>query len=166
MKGESPPSHHFIDSARVLVHEKPQIISTVLGSSVAVCMWDRKKRIGGMCHYLYPDMLDKRKTTVKYGNVAIYALIKIMKDYGARRQDMEAQIFGGADPIFEDGIQETLGPKNIKAAHAALVKYGIKLTSEDTGGHMGRKIAFNTDTNEVVIYKVEKMRREDWHFLR
>ena len=165
MKEEVSSQNAYLEPARLRVCKVASTISTVVGSGVAICMWDRKKRFGGMCHYLYPEMLDKGKTTVKYGNVAIYALIKIMKDYGARKQDIEAQIFGGADPIFEEGVKETFGPLNIRSAHAALEKYGIKVTSEDTGGHMGRKIAFNTDTNEVVIYKVEKMRKEDWHIL-
>jgi len=41
----------------------------------------------------------------------------------------------------------------------------VRVISEDTGGHVGRKIAFNTMKNEVVTYKVKKLRKDDWHYI-
>lgn len=48
-------------------------------------------------------------------------------------------------------------------ARKFLAKHGIKIISEDTGGNMGRKIVYNTLTNEAIIYKVRQLRRCDWY---
>ena len=48
-------------------------------------------------------------------------------------------------------------------ARRFLAKHGIKIISEDTGGNMGRKIVYNSLTNEAIIYKVHNLRRGDWY---
>ncbi len=165
MDGKDVNVNMYIKPGRVIVKKDPGIMSTVVGSAVAVCIWDRISRFGGVCHYIYPEMMDKNKTTVNYGNVAIYVLVKSMKEFGSRQDDLETQIFGGAEPRIAYDHRGTYGPQNVKIARKVLNKYGIKITSEDTGGHFGRKISFNTDTNEVMVYKVEQLRKDDWHFL-
>ena len=164
MNNEKQLANVFLEPARVRVSRVPAVISTVVASSVAVCLWDRNKGFGGMCHYLYPEMREKGKTTVKYGNVAFFALVKIMKDFGSSMEDLDAQIFGGAVPLESEGAGLTYGPENVAAAHRVIKKYGLRVTSEDTGGHVGRKISFNVETNEVVVYKVERMRQTDWYY--
>ncbi|MBE9535969.1 MAG: chemotaxis protein CheD [Proteobacteria bacterium] len=164
MSNEEQIANVFLEPARVRVSRMPGVISTVVASSVAVCLWDRNKSFGGMCHYLYPEIREMGKTTVKYGNVAFFALVKIMKEFGSCIEDLDAQIFGGAEPLESEGAGLTYGPDNVAAAHRVIKKYGFRITSEDTGGHVGRKIAFNVETNEVVVYKVERMRQTDWHY--
>lgn len=154
----------FLEPSRVRVTRAPGIISTVVASSVAVCMWDRKNHYGGMCHFVFPEMRDKGKTTTKYGNVAIYAMLKIMQEFGSEKEDIEVQLFGGAEPKDKDDDMVSYGPENIASAHRVITKQGLKITSEDTGGHVGRKVAFDTETNEIIVYKVEKVRQSDWYF--
>lgn len=154
----------LLEPARLLVNKEPMIINAILGTSVAVCIWDRVKRYGGMCHYVFPRTDDKKSSTVKYGNVAIYVLVKTMKEFGSEFADVEAQIFGGAEPPEEAKHEDFVSSMNIKAAHSALEKYGIRVTSEDTGGFKGRKLAFDTKSNEAIVLKVERLRNEDWYF--
>jgi chemotaxis protein CheD len=50
----------------------------------------------------------------------------------------------------------------------ATARYGnvavsIRIISEDVGGDIGRKLVYNTFSNEVVVYKVKKLRRSDWY---
>lgn len=164
MSSEEVAVNVFLEPARVRASLVPGVISTVVASSVAVCLWDRKNGFGGMCHFVYPEMREEGKTTVKYGNVAIFALVKIMKDFGSSMEDLEAQIFGGAEPIDSEEVGLTYGPENIAVAHAVIKRYGFRISSEDTGGHVGRKVAFNVETNEVMVYKVERIRQTDWYF--
>ncbi|MDH3975017.1 MAG: chemotaxis protein CheD [Deltaproteobacteria bacterium] len=155
----------FLEPARLLVNKEPIVITTVVGSGVAVTLWDPVNRYGGMCHFIFPEMREKGKTTVEYGNVAIYALIKSMVDFGSKVANLEAQIFGGGEPQEGGTLKKTHGPKNIEAAQEALNKYKVRIVSNDTGGNVGRKIAFNTLRNEVLTYKVEKLRQGDWLYL-
>ncbi len=155
----------FLEPGGVLVNREATTITAVVGSAVAVTLWDRENRFGGMCHFIFPEMHDKEKTTVKYGNVAIYALLKTMKEFGAEMKNLEAQIFGGAEPLDIESGKSTAASENVDVAHNSLRRYKIRITSADTGGHVGRKIAFNTMKNEVLVYRVEKLRQEDWHFV-
>jgi len=72
----------FIDfmllPGQIYMSEEPSRISTVLGSCVAVCLWNSKKKIGAMCHYLYPFIDVPEEATAKYGNVALGCMIRLM----------------------------------------------------------------------------------------
>lgn len=137
------------------------VVHSVLGSCVAVCLWDTKTKYGGVNHFLYPATNNKSQATVKYGNVATLALVQIMEDAGCRRKDIVAQIFGGGYPEGESG--DNVGKKNVEVARKVLERKKIKIVSEDTGGTMGRKIAFDIGTGNVAVLKVQSLRESDWY---
>ncbi len=56
-----------------------------------------------------------------------------------------------------------IGFENIMAAKKILTRERIRVTSEDVRGSKGRKIIFNTGTNEVAVFKVDKLRESDWY---
>ena len=143
------------------IAEKPTCISTVLGSSVSVCIFDRKKNYGGMNHFQLPFIGEKSKATALYGNVATVSLVRMMLENGSREKHLEAQIFGGA---FNRMISKTdIGQENVRIAKKALLRFRIQLVSEDVGGMIGRKIVFNTETAELAVIRVEKLRKDDWY---
>lgn len=151
---------YFLQPGFIYVPSRPSVISTVLGSCVSVCIFDRKRKVGGMNHFQLPIAESRNKATPRYGNVATYALIKIFLNDGSKLKHLEAQIFGGA---FNPEISPTdVGKDNIKIARRVLMKHKISVISEDVGGRRGRKIVFNTGTNEVAVLKVERLRRGDW----
>ncbi|MBN2126379.1 MAG: chemotaxis protein CheD [Deltaproteobacteria bacterium] len=160
-RSEKPvASNYFLKPGYILIPRRPTVISTVLGSCVAVCLYDRKTGIGGMNHFKLPRILDSDATTACYGNVATLALIDMMIQDGCRIKDMEAQVFGGA---FNPSISSrNIGEENTRIARRILSRKGIRIVSEDVGGERGRKIVFDTGTNEVVVLKVEKLRMGDW----
>jgi chemotaxis protein CheD len=151
---------YFLKPGYVFLSPEPSLISTVLGSAVTVCLWDRKHRYGGVAHFLYPEIKPPNKTTTQYGNVAILTLIKLLINDGSEKTSLEAQVFGGGDPNSYNS--ETLGNQNILIAKKILTQQGILITSEDVGGSRGRKLVFKTDTNEAVVLKVDRLRQEDW----
>ena len=53
--------------------------------------------------------------------------------------------------------------ENVQMARKILRSHRIKIISEDTGGNMGRKIVYNTQRNEAVVYKVNNLRQGDWY---
>nr|QIV52811.1 hypothetical protein [uncultured bacterium] len=84
----------------------------------------------------------------------------MMLDTGSKTKNIKAQIFGGA---FNPEISEKdIGNQNAEIAKKILKKNGINIISEDIGGQIGRKVIFNTKTNEILVIKVEKLRKEDW----
>ena len=152
---------YYLDPGYVYFSKRAATVRTVVGSCVAVCIWDRELKYGGMNHFLWPVMQDPDKATPKYGNVATTALIQLMERAGSKRDSLMAQILGGAAP--EDVRGEHVGIRNVNAATEVLTRKGVRIASKDTGGTVGRKIVFDTGTGELAVLKVQKLRAGDWH---
>lgn len=155
------PKNYFLKPGFIYVSTKPTMISTVVGSCIAVCVFDRKQKIGGMNHFQFPVIRSAKHATARYGNVALSTLINLMINEGSKFEHLEAQILGGA--YNPEVSNENIGRQNIKVAKKILAEKGIRLTSEDVGGEKGRKIIFNTNINEIAVVKVDKVRQEDWY---
>lgn len=134
-------------------------IRTVVGNSVAVCLWDKRLQQGGMNHFMYPSTKDVDRSTPKYGNVATVALLRTMQQAGSQEKDLVAQIVGGA--AYEKSIRE-IGKKNISVARRMLKKFEIPIISEDVGGEMGRKVIFDLESGHLLVVKVHQIRKSDW----
>jgi chemotaxis protein CheD len=138
---------YFLEPGFILITQQPTCISTVLGTCVSVCLYDRRRQCGGMNHFRFPLTEDRTRSTALYGNVATLSLVRMMLEQGSREKHLEAQIFGGA---YNPDVSTTdIGRENVRMAQKALHKYQIRIVSEDVGGMMGRKVVFNTGTAEL-----------------
>ncbi len=144
-------STNFIHVGQIHIDEKPISISTVLGSCIAVCLYDKKLRIGGMNHYLLPFWNGNGLQSLKFGNISIPKLIEGMLEKGASIRNIEAKIFGGAEINILSCNTIMIGEKNILVAREILNDYGIKIVAEDLGGSSGRKIKFNLENGKVLL---------------
>ena len=154
------PVQLFLDPGSMVLASEGSLIRTVLGSSVTVCLWDRQLLIGGMNHFLYPRPVPHESPTARFGSAATLHLVKLMIQSGSSLDDLVAQLYGGSFP--EGGVGADVGRDNIAVARAVLDKKGIPVVSEDVGGCMGRKVIFDISTGHVVVYKVHRLRRDDW----
>ncbi|MEA2725795.1 MAG: chemotaxis protein CheD [Acetobacteraceae bacterium] len=126
---------------------EPRILLTVLGSCVAVCLWDRALGIGGMNHFVLPS--DPRgEKNPRYGDVAIDELQAGLLRLGCRVADLQAKVFGGAAVLASAG-RESVGTSNVRLALVRLQDLRIPVTAQRTGGTLGQQIRFNTGTGEV-----------------
>ncbi len=153
--------NYFLQPGFVYMPVKPAIISTVVGSCVAVCVFDRKQKVGAMNHFQLPYIDDPQQATARYGNVSVSLLINMMIAEGSKASHLEAQIIGGA--FHPDISQENIGQENIGIAKKIIEKKKISIVSEDVGGEKGRKIVFNIAMNEVAVVKVDNIRKADWY---
>ena len=154
------PDNYFLKPGYIFVPQQPTIISTVLGSCIAVCLYDPKQKIGGMNHFQFPRTTDRKNATAQYGDVSTIMLIRMMAENGSAIKHLEAQIFGGAyNPA---NAVQNVGRENIQIARRVLAQKGVRLVSEDVGGEKGRKVVFDTRANEIAVLKVEKLRQSDW----
>lgn len=154
-------SAHYVEPGYIYFSRTNIILRTVVGSCVAVCMWDESQRYGGMNHFLLPGVTEREQATPRFGNVAVAALVRIMEDAGSRRENIVAQILGGGAPAGV--VQPSLGKRNVIAAREALSRKQIRVISEDTGGSVGRKIVFDTGSGELAVLKVHRIREGDWY---
>ena len=152
---------YFLKPGYIIIPQEPTIISTVLGSEVAICMYDRKCKFGGMNHFQFPVFDGKSHPTARHGDAATVTLVRLMIQFGSKIHHLEAQIFGGAhNPEIGD---QNIGEENYIVARKVLARKGVRIVSEDVGGEKGRKIVFNTQTNEIAVLKVTNLRNKDWY---
>jgi chemotaxis protein CheD len=146
--GASDDKHtrHYLIPGKIFAAAQPFAISTILGSSVALCLWDSAHRIGGANHFMLPDGPEDGENATRYANVANPALLRRMLDLGAELKTLEARIFGGSLPpvTFGNG-GDRLGDRNVQVATHFLNMSGIRLVQSEVGGTRGRKLVFHTD---------------------
>jgi len=153
---------HHLEPGGLFSRGEPAMVSAVLGTCVAVCLHDRRLKIGGMNHFLYPKTAWLGPSNSQYGNISIPALINKLRQQGSRLEDLEAQIFGGGDVPGALGRDKT-GYRNVQMARRMLKKNGIRVVSEDVGGIKGRRLIFHTGTNEALVMKTHRIRRGDYY---
>lgn len=152
---------YLLKPGYIFLSRDPVVISSVLGSCVAVSLWDMSIQLGGMAHYLYPSAERVREArTAKYGDIAVSHLAAMFFQEGSAKNNMRAQLFGGASVSTESRV---VAEQNISVARRILKKLDIKIVSEDVGGDMGRKLIYNTFTNEAIVYKANQLRKGDWY---
>lgn len=115
------------------------VLSTVLGSCVAVCLFDAGKRVGGMNHFLLPSDRGEGAKSIRYGTHAMELLINELMKSGAARPSLQAKIFGGARMTGSFG---DIGGSNAAFAKDFLAKEGIACISESLGGTSARRVNF------------------------
>jgi chemotaxis protein CheD len=145
----------YLHPGRLLVAAEACAITTILGSCVAVCLWDPMLRLGGINHYLLPYGGANSPASARFGNIAIECLIEELAKRGSLRMSIQAKLFGGARMLesFQAGGND-LGGKNIEIARSTLEREGIPVIAEDTGGRRGRKLIFNTDDGAAWVRKI------------
>ena len=124
-------------------YEKP--LSTLLGSCVAVCLFDPALKIGGINHFMLPEMGRSKYGDVDSllsGNFAMEALLNALLGRGARKPRLQAKAFGGGTIIDSDASAPNIGMRNASFAKEWLQREGIPLLSSDFLGPWSRKIIF------------------------
>ncbi|MFA5514810.1 MAG: chemotaxis protein CheD [Desulfuromonadales bacterium] len=150
MDTASQPTHYLYPGT-LFVHRQPHLVTTVLGSCVAVCLWDPVARIGGINHYLLPLWNGEGLPTPKYGNIAITKLVEKIVDCGGNQFRLIGKLFGGAAMWHSAQGLYQVGERNIALAQTQLAEMKIPIAGADLGGNAGRKVIFNTGTGEVMM---------------
>jgi chemotaxis protein CheD len=140
---------HFLYPAALFASKTPHMVTTILGSCVAVCMHDPILRIGGINHYMLPLWNGQGLASPKYGNIAIERLLEKMLSLGCSKYNLQSKIFGGGEVIQTTVTQFNIGARNIKLAMEMLEELKIPIIGHSVGGKLGRKILFNTETFEI-----------------
>lgn len=150
---------YFLHPGYIFASSEPHLIHTVLGSCVAVCLWNPKNRYGGICHYILPKS-NNGEQSGKYGEIAIPHLIRLILDMGCAKGDLKAHIVGGGDNLK---FHSSVGSDNADLAVKLLQQYQIEVLTQDVKGQFGRKVIFHSGTGEILIYKINDIRKDDWY---
>lgn len=140
---------HFLYPAALFASKEPHRVSTILGSCVAVCLYDPILQVGGINHYMLPFWNGQGLASPKYGNIAIEKLVEKMLSLGSKKTNLRAKVFGGGEVIDTNISQFHIGERNIKLAMEMLEELRIPIVAKSVGGKLGRKIEYYTLTGEV-----------------
>lgn len=140
----------------IIVADADSKIKCVLGSCVAVIMYDKHKKIGGIAHILLPSSKsidDCKKDDYRFADIAIPHLFELMLENGANRRNIIAYIYGGAlmFDYYKSKMLAEIGEKNIEAAEKELKKLGINYYIKDIGKSYGRRIELDISTGEIKL---------------
>ncbi|HEY2324351.1 MAG TPA: chemotaxis protein CheD [Thermoanaerobaculia bacterium] len=145
----------FLQPGHLVIATEPMQVTTILGSCVAVCLFDTTKRIGGINHFMLPIASSRTTSSARFGDVAMNELINGVRNAGARLPFLQARVFGGAS-MFNDvrTTIATLGQKNAELALDFLARFGVDIVEIDTGGNRGRKLVYRTDEGTVCLKSI------------
>jgi len=137
------------------VTNKREIVTTLLGSCISVCLIDEINSVYGMNHFLLPGLKDRsNKESARFGTNNMELLINEMIKLGSTTKSMKAKVFGGAKVLKTVSDTITVNQDNIDFVHKFLYIENIEIVAEDVGGVSGRKIYFDTKDGSVYVKKV------------
>jgi chemotaxis protein CheD len=161
--------HHKFGKKMLVLHpgdyassKEDIVLCTVLGSCIAVILYDSRQRCGGMNHFMLPA-IGSNRTLIndeggKYGMFAMELLVNDLLKKGIRREDMVAKVFGGGHVLrgikTPAAMVARVPTNNIEFAYKYLEQEKIPVVASDTGGDHGRKIYLFTQTGKVLLKRI------------
>lgn len=144
----------YLKPGELAVAERPALVSTVLGSCVAVTLFSPRLGVGAICHAMLP--LAAGRDGFKYVDSSLMHMLAQFARLQVPKRELTVKLFGGAD-MFESGLPTggvSVGQQNIQAATTLLRQQGLPVVAADTGGRQGRKLLFYTHTGEVLLKRL------------
>jgi len=153
------------EAAKILPGEyyftgKEMLIVTVLGSCVAACIRDRVSGVGGMNHFMLPDSGNDADSplsaSMRYGAYAMEVLINELLKAGARRENLEAKVFGGGN-VLRGFTTINVGERNAQFVRDYLRAENVRITAEDLNDVHPRKVYYFPRTGKVLVKKLRQL---------
>ena len=148
---ESELKQIYLHPGELYASPEPAKVMIILGSCVAVCLYNTRLAIGGATHFLLPTLDGEGHRSPRYGDVAIARLLQELRLAGSKNKDLHAEVYGGASVLqaFSSSANGSIGEKNVRLAIEVLSRESIPVMRRDTGGSKGRKINMRTDTGAI-----------------
>jgi chemotaxis protein CheD len=148
-----------VGMAELKAATNPGVLTCVgLGSCIGLVFYDRISRIGAMAHIMMPDSSRAKKSETedfkkgKYADTAIDGMLEEMEWLGAKKLNIRAYIFGGANmfpELFHKDAFLNMGERNFEAVKNGLLQRKIKIMAEEVGGNLGRTITLYTESARI-----------------
>jgi chemotaxis protein CheD len=148
----SPADLAYVPPGRLLATTDPKPLTTIVSSGAVVCVWDPISGVGGMAHFLLPEV-GAAPAAQRFGDVALKTLFDDAQKLGAPERRLRAKVYGGsAPPIATEGSH--LGDRNIEAALSFLKARLIPVIEKEAGGARARKIVFDPKAGTAEVTSI------------
>ena len=160
--------HFNLDAVKILpgeyyVARRGMLLVTVLGSCVAACIRDTRRRIGGMNHFMLPDSRQDgggpAGVAGRYGTYAMELMINQLLKAGASRNTLEAKVFGGGN-VLRGFTVANVGQRNAEFVIDYLRTENIPLVAQDLMDIYPRKVYFFPETGRVLVKKLRSVHND------
>ena len=129
---------------------EPVLLTTILGSCIAVALYSPRLRLGMLGHVLLPHSTGPTAYPAKFADTVVPHMLSVLKSHGARPEGLVAKIAGGAC-MFGNCKSMQIGESNIEVTLAALNDAGIRISGQHTGGTLGRRVGFDLSTGALTV---------------
>lgn len=133
------------------------VLKTVLESCVSACVRDITAGIGGMNHFMLPENADPNSrdasVAMRYGAYAMEVLLSELLRAGARRERLEAKVFGGGAVLAHMKLLN-IGERNADFVLRYLEKERVRIAAQDLRGKLPRRINYFPGTGRVTVRKL------------
>jgi chemotaxis protein CheD len=147
----------IIHPGEFYVSSEDELIGTLLGSCVAVCLIDHEKGLAGMNHFMLPGRISNRDIfadrSARYGITAINQLLEAMEKRGAVKKSITAKIFGGGHVLENTDMTNTIPLDNIRLAKIMMEIEDIHITHSNVGDNFTRKLLLDVKSGKVFLKK-------------
>lgn len=140
----------YLYPGQLAAFKEETVISTLLGSCVAVALFDPEKKIGGLNHFLLPEPSPFDQLSPRYGTFAMAQLIREVEALGGKSDRFQAKIYGGGNVISNVLNGPSIGQLNIQMAEKILKHLQIPILEKNVGGQKARTLKLNTFTFEII----------------
>lgn len=144
------------------VSTQEEMISTVLGSCIAACIRDKRRRVGGMNHFMLPEPVGERDSwsaavgrAARYGSDAMEQLINAILKAGGRREDLEVKVFGGGRVLAQ---MTDVGRRNIEFVQRYLAMERLDVAASDLGDVYPRQVQYFPTSGKVRVRQLRGTR--------
>ncbi|HWX01694.1 chemoreceptor glutamine deamidase CheD [Collimonas sp.] len=169
---ESLATHHYFDrefdsaAVKLLPNEyyvtaADMVLSTVLGSCVAACVRDSVAGVGGMNHFMLPDDGSNggsaaASASMRYGAYAMEMLLNELFKAGARRERLEAKVFGGG-AVLANMTMLNIGDRNADFVLRYLQLEQVRVAAQDLRGELPRRVSYFPRSGKVMVRKLHRI---------
>ncbi len=151
---------HIIHPGEFYLSDADIIIGTLLGSCVAVCLYDLESGIAGMNHFMLPGRISSTDIfsdkSARYGITAVHQLLDAIVKRGAKRKNIQSKIFGGGHVLNTGNEHASIPSDNIRLAKVMMEIEDIPIVTDDVGGIFTRKVLLDVKTGKVFLSKTTK----------
>jgi chemotaxis protein CheD len=140
----------FVGMGQIAVGALPQKMKAVVGSCIALTLFHPRLQMGVMAHIVLPDAAGREAMPGKFADTAVPYMLEAVRPWGVPPQTLLAKFAGGASMFASSGPLQ-IGSANAEAVVLALRKAGIRITAQDTGGKLGRRIVFDCQSGSMMI---------------
>lgn len=148
--------HIIVDLADMKATNNPtgQMATYVLGSCVAVAIYDPEVRVGGLLHFMLPEsLLNRQKALLNpffFADTGIPLLFRRAYKLGAEKDRIICKLAGASNVIDPDNLFD-IGLRNHLAARRVLSQNNVKIHGECVGGTAGMALKMEMESGRVTV---------------